>query len=106
MNGFSLYSLSQLKPSFLSKCDRGHTALLTQTGEGFWFCWKNILFLMAQGEVEEKLHMMKDITNHIKQGCSVVITRVSLVEVPDASVLERQGTVPAQGAKNIEEATM
>lgn len=54
----------------------------------------------------EKLHMMKDITNHIKQGCSVVITRVSLVEVPDASVLERQGTVPAQGAKNIEEATM
>lgn len=61
---------------------------------------------MALGEVGEKLHVMKNITNHIKQGCSVVITRVSLVEVLDASVLERQGTILAQGAKNTEEATM
>lgn len=84
------YSLSQLKPSFLSKCDHAHTALLTQTGDRFLFCWENILFLMALGEVGEKLHMTKDITNHIEQDCSVVITRVSLVEVADVSVLERQ----------------
>lgn len=47
-----------------------------------------------------------DITNHTKQDCSVVITRVSLLEVLDASALERQGTIPPQGAKNTEETTM
>lgn len=52
------YSLSQLKSSFLSKCDHGHTALLTHTREGFWSSWENILFLMALGDLGEKLHMM------------------------------------------------
>lgn len=56
---------------------------------------------MALRDLGEKLHMMKDITNHTKQDYSVVIARVSLLDV-----LERQETIPSQGAKNNEEATM
>lgn len=52
---------------------------------------------MALGEVGENLHMLKDITNHLKQDCSVVITRVSLVEVPDASGPGEAGNHPSTG---------
>lgn len=48
------YSLAQLKPSFLRKCDHGHTALLTQTEEGFWFCWENVLFFDGSGGGERE----------------------------------------------------
>lgn len=96
------YSLSQLNPSFFRKYDHGHTALLTRTGEGFWFCWENIIFDGSGGGGGEaphaegyyKPHKAGQFSGHYKSFSG------------SFSVLERQRTIPAQDAKNTEEATM